>query len=81
MDAFDLKKSGHGSRNDLDEAFLNQYEVDRRSVFVGGLPHDINETELKEILEDVGDILSIQLIKKPTNLRKLYRTEHPWILS
>lgn len=56
----------HATRNDVDEAFLNQYEVDRRSVFVGGLSPHVTEDELMKLFADIGPILDIQLVKKPT---------------
>lgn len=67
VDAFDLKKNMHANRNDVDEAFLNQYEVDRRSVFIGSLPQHITEDDLMDLFADIGPILDIQLVKKPTS--------------
>jgi len=54
------------SRNDSDEAFLNQYEVDRRSIFIGGLPAHATENELKDLFAEAGQVLDIQLVKKST---------------
>ena len=69
----------------MDEAFLNQYEVDRRSVFIGSLPPHITEDDLVDHFADIGPILDVQLVKKPVSgIGKQQRepfqvTDHPEI--
>jgi hypothetical protein len=52
-------------RANPDEIFLRNYDIDRRSIFVGGLPVDVAEEAIRQQFELVGEILSIQLHKKP----------------
>ncbi|KAI0886083.1 uncharacterized protein GGS22DRAFT_179088 [Annulohypoxylon maeteangense] len=63
--AYDLKKSMK-SKMDPDELWLKQYEIDRRSVFVGNLP--VNEPKVQELLtklaEEVGDVLNVKVVCK-----------------
>lgn len=47
--------------------FLNQYEIDRRSIFVGNLPVDIDENAVKELFSGAGTVIKVQLIKKSTD--------------
>ncbi|KAI0008643.1 hypothetical protein F4779DRAFT_641473 [Xylariaceae sp. FL0662B] len=64
--AYDLKKSMQSPKVDPDEAWLLRYEVDRRSIFVGGLPVDVSNIEelLKELVADIGDVQKVQVIQK-----------------
>ncbi|KAI2463593.1 hypothetical protein F4781DRAFT_437283 [Annulohypoxylon bovei var. microspora] len=63
--AYDLKKSMK-SKTDPDELWLKQYEIDRRSVFVGNLP--VNEPKVQELLtklaEEIGDVLNVKVVCK-----------------
>ncbi|KAI1452602.1 hypothetical protein F4805DRAFT_470720 [Annulohypoxylon moriforme] len=63
--AYDLKKSMK-SKMDPDELWLKQYEIDRRSVFVGNLP--VNEPKVQDLLtnlaEEVGDVLNVKVVCK-----------------
>lgn len=81
MEPFDYKKNNIVSRNVADEAFLNQYEVDRRSVFVGGLPVDIEEADLRDFLGDCGDILNVKIVHRQNNQRKSRIREVKWSIS
>ncbi|KAI1079657.1 hypothetical protein F5B20DRAFT_159851 [Whalleya microplaca] len=64
--AYDLKKSMQSPKVDPDEAWLLRYEVDRRSIFVGGLPVDVHNMEelLKGLVADIGDVQKVQVIQK-----------------
>ncbi|KAL8366895.1 hypothetical protein RB595_003214 [Gaeumannomyces hyphopodioides] len=66
VDAFDSRK-GLPRRTDADEAFLNQYDIDRRSIFVGNLPVHIEEDTVTELFSTVGKVNKVQLIKKTNN--------------
>ncbi|KAH8661880.1 hypothetical protein BX600DRAFT_550747 [Xylariales sp. PMI_506] len=63
---YDSKKSSQHSRADADEAWLQRYEVDRRSIFIGNLPYgdDRLEKKIREVAEDIGDVLNVQVIQK-----------------
>ncbi|KAI1445237.1 hypothetical protein F5Y02DRAFT_427182 [Annulohypoxylon stygium] len=63
--AYDLKKSMK-STMDPDEAWLKQYEIDRRSIFVGNLPVDEPEVEemLTKLASEVGEVLNVKVVCK-----------------
>ncbi|KAL7621232.1 hypothetical protein AAE478_008549 [Parahypoxylon ruwenzoriense] len=63
--AYDLKKATQ-PKVDPDEAWLQRYEVDRRSIFVGNLPVDVPDIEdlLKELAGDIGDVENVQFVQK-----------------
>ncbi|KAL8302035.1 hypothetical protein RB593_000689 [Gaeumannomyces tritici] len=63
VDAFDSRR-GLPRRTDADEAFLNQYDIDRRSIFVGNLPVHIEEDAVMELCSIIGKVNKVQLIKK-----------------
>lgn len=67
--AHDEKRYGrHNIRRNHDEDFLTRYEVDRRSVFVGGLPSNRDISELEERLwalgDSIGNVEKVQVIQK-----------------
>jgi polyadenylate-binding protein len=67
VDALDLKRtdmSGHDGRNKHDEEYLRRYELDRRSVFVGNLPENITQEDIAALFSQVGEVQSVQLIKR-----------------
>ncbi|KXX82619.1 Multicopy suppressor of sporulation protein msa1 [Madurella mycetomatis] len=61
IDAFDTLKK---SRSNSDEEFLRKYDVDRRSVFVGGLPYDMEKDEMIAYFSEVGEVVNVDLIKR-----------------
>ncbi|KAI1652583.1 hypothetical protein F4813DRAFT_400919 [Daldinia decipiens] len=64
--AYDLKKSMQAPKIDPDEAWLQRYEIDRRSVYVGGLPVDDFDVEelLTRLASEVGDVEKVQIVQK-----------------
>ncbi|KAI1475053.1 hypothetical protein K445DRAFT_65725 [Daldinia sp. EC12] len=64
--AYDLKKSMQAPRIDPDEAWLQRYEIDRRSIYVGGLPvDDFDVEELLTIMAgEVGEVQKVQIVQK-----------------
>lgn len=54
------------SKPDAAEAWLNRYEVDRRSIFIGDLPYGLNDLEgsLREVLGELGDVVEVQIITR-----------------
>ncbi|KAK6580647.1 hypothetical protein PZA11_006883 [Diplocarpon coronariae] len=44
-------------------SYLDVYDVDKRSVFVGNLPVDITEGDLKAIFQQFGEVLNVSLHK------------------
>ncbi|KAK3331076.1 hypothetical protein B0H66DRAFT_87851 [Apodospora peruviana] len=62
---FDIKKRAMAStRANDDEEFLKQYDINRRSVYVTGLPFDATESEIGHHFSMVGEILNISLNKR-----------------
>ncbi|OTB07318.1 hypothetical protein M426DRAFT_8696 [Hypoxylon sp. CI-4A] len=63
--AYDLKKSSQ-RKVDLDELWLQRYEMDRRSIFVGNLPTEVPnlEEELSALVEKVGSVEKVQVLRK-----------------
>ncbi|KAK4154876.1 hypothetical protein C8A00DRAFT_42421 [Chaetomidium leptoderma] len=64
IDAFDVKKKNFISRTDADEEFLRKYDVDRRSVFIGGLPLDTNRQHMIDLFSSVGEVLDANVIAR-----------------
>ncbi len=48
--------------------YLDTYEVDKRSVFVGNLPADVTEGELQEIFQRFGGIVQVTLHKNDSTV-------------
>ncbi|KAI0020649.1 hypothetical protein F4780DRAFT_779330 [Xylariomycetidae sp. FL0641] len=63
--AFDLKKINR-QRADPDREFLTKYEIDRRSVFVGGLPQGIYHLEdiLRAAAAQIGEVERVHVVTK-----------------
>ncbi|RYP23688.1 hypothetical protein DL765_000984 [Monosporascus sp. GIB2] len=64
--AYDLKKALQANKPDSDEEWLQKYDVDRRSVFVGNLPTDMDDVGdvLRGIMAEVGDVKDVQVVQK-----------------
>ncbi|KAI0112859.1 hypothetical protein F4814DRAFT_449311 [Daldinia grandis] len=64
--AYDLKKSMQAPKVDPDEAWLQRYEIDRRSIYVGGLPIDDFDVEelLTRLAGEAGDVEKVQIVQK-----------------
>ncbi|KAI1392215.1 uncharacterized protein F4822DRAFT_425426 [Hypoxylon trugodes] len=64
--AYDLKKTQQTPKMDPDEAWLQRYEVDRRSIYVGNLPVEEPDLErqLTQLAEEVGDVEKVQIVRK-----------------
>lgn len=64
----DIKKSLKNQKVDADEAWLQQYEVDRRSIYIGNLPSDVDTDDLEEqirvVAAELGDVISVQVVQK-----------------
>lgn len=55
------------SRADANENFLRMYDIDRRSVFVGGVPVDTDEEEMIALFSEVGEVVNVDIVKRSTN--------------
>jgi hypothetical protein len=70
--AYDLKKSrGNLASNNIN--YLARYEIDRRSIYVGNLPYDVENLEdiLREAASIGGIVDAVQVIRKPPKNGKL----------
>ncbi|KAI0204227.1 hypothetical protein F4808DRAFT_475686 [Astrocystis sublimbata] len=63
--AYDLKKSNVPQNNHY-AGYLARYEIDRRSIYVGNLPHNVENIEevLKHVADKWGTVEKIQVIRK-----------------
>ncbi|KAK4682920.1 hypothetical protein QC764_120430 [Podospora pseudoanserina] len=64
IDMFDVRKRAAKSNIDRDTEFLRQYDLDRRSIYVGGLPLDATEEEMFEIFSDVGEVIKVNMVQR-----------------
>ncbi|KAI1812249.1 hypothetical protein GGS20DRAFT_591914 [Poronia punctata] len=64
--AYDLKKTKNNQAN-TQVSFLARYEIDRRSIYVGNLPYDVENVDeiLREQASAAGTVESVQVIRKP----------------
>jgi polyadenylate-binding protein len=63
---YDPKKAFQSPKVDADEVWLQRYEVDRRSVFIGNLPVEEEDLEekIKTMMDDISDVVTVQVIRK-----------------
>ncbi|KAI1870840.1 uncharacterized protein JN550_004986 [Neoarthrinium moseri] len=63
---YDPKKLTSATKPNPDEVWLQRYEIDRRSIFIGDLPNNIDHLDaaLREVLDEVGDVVDIQVVRK-----------------
>lgn len=64
VEALDSKMRAHVSRTTENQAFLKQYEADRRSIYVAGLPADVDEDEVVRYFRTVGDVVGVEIIRR-----------------
>lgn len=63
--AYDLKKANPSQTNHYAN-YLARYEVDRRSIYVGNLPHNVENIEeiLHHAASQAGSVEKVQIIRK-----------------
>jgi hypothetical protein len=63
--AYDLKKANPAQSNHYAN-YLARYEVDRRSIYVGNLPHNVENIEeiLRHAASQAGAVEKVQIIRK-----------------
>ena len=68
--AYDMRKATQGNKPDADEEWLKRYDVDRRSVFIGNLPSDMDDLSdvLRGIMGEVGDVENVHIVQKETRI-------------
>ena len=59
-----MKKRNFISRTDADEEFLRKYDVDRRSIFVGGLPLDTQRQEVVDLFSRIGEVIGCNIVTR-----------------
>lgn len=65
--AFDKKKNLPATRQTSDEAYLENCERDRRSIYIGDLPPSTDEESLMAMFYECGEIIKINIISRPMN--------------
>ncbi len=58
---YDLKKKTTCTLESVEEAYLREYEINRRSIWVGGLPNNCEENELHSMFSECGVVLDIRM--------------------
>ncbi|KAK0723761.1 hypothetical protein B0T21DRAFT_414130 [Apiosordaria backusii] len=66
IDMFDVRKRSAISSTDRDADFLRQYDLDRRSVYVGDIPLDATDNEIFEVFSDIGEVIKVNMVKRHT---------------
>jgi hypothetical protein len=71
VELFDLRRhTSSTGRVSHDEAYLEQYDMDRRSVYVGGIKQSLTEHDVRSLMEKIGPVLRVQFVKRaPVNGR------------
>ncbi|KAK0669533.1 hypothetical protein QBC41DRAFT_106225 [Cercophora samala] len=64
IDMFDVRKRAARNNIDRDTDFLRQYDLDRRSVYVGGLPLTATEQEIFELFSEVGEVIKVNMVQR-----------------
>ncbi|KAK3695514.1 hypothetical protein B0T22DRAFT_508783 [Podospora appendiculata] len=64
IDALESKKRNMPDRYNADAEFLKQYEINRRSIYISGLPVDVNTEEVVNFFSEVGDIEHVDIINR-----------------
>ncbi|KZL81077.1 rna recognition domain-containing protein [Colletotrichum incanum] len=60
VEPFDFKKAMQARARNSDRAFLDYYDRDRRSIFIGDLPLNFTENDIRMLMEDIGGVVSVQ---------------------
>ncbi|KAK1983389.1 RNA recognition domain-containing protein [Colletotrichum cereale] len=60
VEPFDFKKAMQARARYADRAFLDSYDRDRRSIFIGDLPLNFGENDIRILMEDIGGVVSVQ---------------------
>ncbi|KAI1493964.1 hypothetical protein F5X96DRAFT_685290 [Biscogniauxia mediterranea] len=76
--AYDLKKATQ-PKVDPDMEFLQRYEIDRRSIYMGNLPVDVANIEeiIKDCASKIGDVERVQVIRKEARVEH----NHPVVFA
>ncbi|KAK2734135.1 RNA recognition domain-containing protein [Colletotrichum kahawae] len=61
VEAYDFKKAMQARSRNPERMWLDTYDRDRRSVFIGDLPLDFTESDIRILMEDVGSVVSVQV--------------------
>lgn len=58
-----VRSTSGGSSNPANRKYLDTYDIDRRSIFVGNLPAETQELDLQQRFEHWGPIIKVTLHK------------------
>ncbi|KAI1141001.1 hypothetical protein F5Y05DRAFT_410851 [Hypoxylon sp. FL0543] len=78
--AYDLKKIT-GPKVDRDEQWLKQYDIDRRTVFVGNLPAGEQNLEelLRSLIKDIGEVFEVKVVHKDPQPGRPYAVAYGFV--
>lgn len=69
-----MKRHDIATRVDADRRYLENYDIERRSVFIGRLPSDVHseelEKEIRSVMSEAGEVKAVTVIIKPPNQGK-----------
>ncbi|KAK2007005.1 RNA recognition domain-containing protein [Colletotrichum eremochloae] len=60
VEPFDFKKAMQARARNADRAFIDSYDRDRRSIFIGNLPLNLSENDIRILMEEIGGVVSVQ---------------------
>ncbi|KAK1995335.1 RNA recognition domain-containing protein [Colletotrichum falcatum] len=60
VEPFDFKKAMQARARNADRAFIDSYDRDRRSIFIGDLPLSFTENDIRILMEEIGGVVSVQ---------------------
>ncbi|KAF6840644.1 RNA recognition domain-containing protein [Colletotrichum plurivorum] len=69
VEAYDFKKAMQVRARNPERQTQDFLERDRRSIFMGDLPLDFTEEDIRTLMEDVGGVVSVQLKRLDYNNR------------
>ncbi|KAK9777338.1 putative RRM domain-containing protein [Seiridium cardinale] len=72
VNPYDEQKGSQVSKPDVAEVWLQRYEVNRRSIFIGDLPYGVGdlEAQLRDVLGEIGDVVNVTIVSRdPQNGR------------
>ncbi|KAF4924400.1 Meiotic activator RIM4 [Colletotrichum viniferum] len=61
VEAYDFKKAMQARSRNPERVYLDTYDRDRRSIFIGDLPLNFTESDIRILMEDVGSVVSVQV--------------------
>lgn len=61
-------RSATAKSHQANRIYLEEYEIEKRSIFVGNLSADIDEAQLKEAFEKFGNVVKVTIHKNESTV-------------